>query len=173
MGNNPSSGPYLERQFSQASGQDAATIQVTKRKERYMFINIFFFHRVSTQSFRRTAPQVTWPLRSSLNCMQEFLIQIKQMNFEHEHFLSLTSGLTGRSTSGTSWWWCMWPAMAQRRTSWGPCSLCMIRMAMALLMLQRWISKYFTLSTLNYPTNYLQCYPGYLPDVGRGLSWPG
>ena len=28
MGNNPSSSPYLERQFSQASGKDAQTIQV-------------------------------------------------------------------------------------------------------------------------------------------------
>ena len=34
MGNNPSSGQYLERQFSQASGQDAATIQVRMEGEK-------------------------------------------------------------------------------------------------------------------------------------------
>ena len=58
MGNNPSSGPYLERQFSQASGQDAATIQVTKRKERYICLLIY---SISIESLLRVSEGL--PLR--------------------------------------------------------------------------------------------------------------
>ena len=51
--------------------------------------------------------------------------------------------------------------MAQQRTSWGQCSLFMIRMVMALLMPQRWISMDFT----HFPIELFYLFPSVLSGI--------